>query len=96
MEEAQEIRSRIMNGFAINRIPQKARDEFIAFSEDEFCGDRGFALKFLWDFYTGVISSGIEHLESELLLVKKELAELKDKPKEENKPKPRMDGSVRS
>lgn len=33
----------------ITRIPKKTRDEFIAWANEEYCGDFGFALKALWD-----------------------------------------------
>ena len=33
----------------ITRMPKKTREEFIAWANEEYCGDFGFALKALWD-----------------------------------------------
>lgn len=63
-EEIKNIRERIVNGFSINRIPNKEKKWFIDFASREFCDDRGMALKHLIDFYVGLIPSGVEHLES--------------------------------
>lgn len=35
----------------ISRIPQRIRDNFMQFANDEFEGDYGMALKFIWDKY---------------------------------------------
>lgn len=90
-EQVQQLRERVINGFSINRIPPKTKAEFIQFAEEEYCGDRGFALDFLWKFYTGVITSGIEHLEQEILLLKEEVEKIKTV-KEEKKGRTMMNG----
>lgn len=72
-EKIDGIRKRISKKepeYSISRIPDKVRKEFTEFANKEFCSDRGMALKFLWDFYTGVISTGTEHLEIELSVQK--------------------------
>ena len=33
----------------IARVPPKTKEEFTKWAKDEFCGDYGMALKFLWD-----------------------------------------------
>lgn len=33
----------------IARIPPKTKEEFVEWATEEFCGDFGMALKFLWD-----------------------------------------------
>ena len=76
-KEAQEIRKRIINGFSISRIPDKEKKWFIEFAEKEFCDDRGMALKFLINSYTGLISSGVEHLEEAIQAIATELEELR-------------------
>ena len=89
MEEIQkEIRERIINGFSINRIPPKKKKWFIEFAKKEFCDDRGMALGHLIDAYTGILASGVEHIEivmnelaNEVELIKQQL----NKPKEEEK-----------
>jgi len=85
---AQEIRERIVNGFAINRIPQKKKDWFIAFAKDEFCDDRGMALVHLIDVYTGIIATGIEHLELAVEELQQRIDELKKE--KEKPPEPEM------
>ena len=63
---AKDIRERIVNGFAISRMPDKKKQWFIAFAKEEFCDDRGMALTHLIDFYIGLIPSGVEHIEEAL------------------------------
>lgn len=96
MDEAERIRDRIVTGFAINRIPKKEREWFIKFAEDEYCDDRGFALKHLINFYTGNLSAGMEHLESAINELANEIETLKQQKKHDEEPKPRkgLDGKV--
>ena len=95
-DDVKQIRERI-TGFAINRIPQKELEWFIEFSKNEFCDDRGMALKHLINFYVGLIPSGIEHVESALNELEERLLKLEKQPevKEEPKYKTMMDGSKR-
>lgn len=89
-EFSKEIRNKI-TGFSISRIPDKKKDWFIAFAKEEFCDDRGFALVHLIDFYTGIIPSGIEHVESALNELREEVESLKKQlNKTEEKPIKRM------
>jgi len=46
----------------INRIPSKSKDRFIEFSNEEFCGDWGMALKNLMDLRDGIMPTGNEKL----------------------------------
>ena len=94
MEPAEEIRKRIVNGFAINRIPEKEKKWFIKFAEEEFCDDRGMALKHLIDVYTGIISSGMEHIEIELNELANDVELIKQQLNKKEEPKVRksLDG----
>jgi len=93
-----DIRERIINGFAINRIQPDKKKWFIEFARDNFFDDRGMALNHLIDVYTGLISSGVEHLEIAIGELRTEVNELKEqlkKEEEEPKGKKMMDGRIR-
>jgi len=95
--EVKDIRERIVNGFSINRIPDKTKNWFIDFAHEEFCDDRGMLLKHLVDFYIGLIPSGVEHLELAINELQEELDALKkqiETKKEEPKVRNRLDGSI--
>ena len=86
-----DIRQRIVNGFAINRVQPDKKKWFIEFSKDNFFDDRGMALSHLIDVYTGIISSGIEHLEIAIGELRTEVNALKEQfKKEEEKPKEKL------
>lgn len=91
MNPAEEIRNRIVNGFAINQIPEKKKKWFIEFAQQEFCDNRGMALAHLIDFYTGLLGSGTEHLEIAINSLAQEVEELKKRideiKKQEEQPK---------
>ena len=36
-------------GLMMSRVPQRIRDNFVRLAEEEFAGDYGMALSFLWD-----------------------------------------------
>jgi len=94
----EEIKSKMSKGLTISRIPSETHDWFTNFAKEEFCGDYGMALKHLKDVYTGLISSGIEHLEEEVIMLNKGLDELREsitEKKEEKKQRRMIDGSER-
>ena len=74
-------------------MPEKTYDLFKELSK-EFCMDYGLTLKFLVDFYQGLIPSGVEHLEIEIDDLRKEIETMKEK-KDEKKVATRVDGSKR-
>ena len=83
-----DIRERIVNGFAINRIQPEKKKWFIEFARDTFFDDRGMALNHLIDVYTGLISSGVEHLEIAIGELRTEVNDLKEQlNKKEEEPK---------
>lgn len=90
MNEANEIRERIVNGFAINRIPPKDKKWFIDFAKSDFCDDRGMALKHLCDTYRGIISTGMEHLEIAINELANDVELLKQQAKKEEPKVSRM------
>ena len=58
--------------------------------------DRGLALKWLWDFYTGILGKGHERAENMAATALEEVAELKKQPQEEqDRTKTMCDGSKR-
>jgi hypothetical protein len=43
------LRKTRADGLIMSRVPKRIRDNFIKLSEDEFAGDYGMALAFLWN-----------------------------------------------
>jgi len=83
-----DIRERIINGFAINRIQPDKKKWFIEFARDNFFDDRGMALNHLIDVYTGLITSGVEHIEIAVSELRTEVNDLKEQlKKKEEEPK---------
>jgi len=83
-----DIRERIINGFAINRIQPDKKKWFIDFAKDNFFDDRGMALNHLIDVYTGLITSGVEHIEIAVSELRTEVNDLKEQlKKKEEEPK---------
>jgi hypothetical protein len=91
-EKIDRIRERITSSpsLSIARIPKKTLDWFIGFAKEEFCDDRGMAIKHLCDVYNGLIPSGIEHLESAIISLSERVTRLEDTPKEPEKKKHRL------
>ncbi len=48
----------------ISRIPSKTKEEFINFCKEELSNDFGMGIKWLWDFYTGILGKGHERAEA--------------------------------
>lgn len=97
-EDIKEIKEKIKHPVLhIGRIPKKTYMEFVKLAEEEFCSDYGMAMKFLYDFYVGLIPTGIEHLEIELERQNSEIEKIKEVvfKKEEKKPSTRLDGTKR-
>ena len=94
MEEIRKIRSQISaKSLSISRIPPKVLERFYDISED-FCADYGMTLKFLIDFYDGIIVSGVDELAEEIASLKARMSVLEE---EKNKPKKKvmLDGTKR-
>lgn len=93
-KEIKEIKEKIKHPVLhIGRVPKKTYVEFIKLADEEFCSDFGMLLKFLYDFYVGLIPTGTEHLEIEIQRLNDEVETLKGLiPKEEKKPVTRLDG----
>lgn len=43
------------NSLFISRVPKQVKAEFIQFAHDDFEGDYGMCLKYLWDVYVGLL-----------------------------------------
>ncbi len=48
----------------ISRIPAKTKEEFLNFCKEELSNDFGMGIKWLWDFYTGILGKGHERAEA--------------------------------
>ncbi len=48
-EKIEEIKKRVQEGLYFSRVPKKTRKEFIAWAKEEFCDDRGMAMKFAYE-----------------------------------------------
>jgi len=78
----------------MSRVPKNTYDRFMELcSEEEFSSDRGMLLKYLLDFYMGIIPTGIEHLEAEIEVLKEKIVVLENKNKEEQPVRKRLDGT---
>lgn len=87
------IRDRIVERYIhISRVPKKVEEGFKAWAKEEFCSDYGLAFKHLWDFYNGLIPSGVEHLEEAIEQLSNRLAVLELKPVEDEPTVKRLDG----
>ena len=70
----------------ISRVPTKTKEEFSNWCKEELSNDFGMGLKWLWDFYTGILGKGHERAEAmasealeEVNALRAELAEGKKK-----------------
>ena len=61
----------------ISRIPAKTKEEFINYCKEELSNDFGMGLKWLWDFYTGILGKGSERAEAKADEALEQIAELK-------------------
>ena len=80
MESIEEIKKALgYRKLVMNRVPINTFNRFekIANTED-FCNDRGMALKLLLDFYEGLVPIGTEHIDMRLDALELELAKLKE------------------
>ena len=68
---------RSINAYYFNRVPFKTKKEFNEWVEEELCSDRGMGLKWLWDFYKGVLGKGSERAEAKADDALEQLNELK-------------------
>lgn len=84
VERVEEIRERItQHKLVISRVPKNTLDRFKQLcSQDEFCEDYGLCLKFLVDFYFGLIPTGLEALEAKLDMLNGRVAVLENKQQE--------------
>ena len=64
----------------VRRIPKKALETFKKVAYEEFEGDYGMYIKFLQDFYLGLVPTGWEHLEAGLNNLNERLTALESKP----------------
>ena len=78
----------------INRLPINVYRRFKSFaSNEEFARDYGMAIKFLLDFYEGLIPTGMETLQLEIEELKSRVENLETNKEEKNPTKKRLDGT---
>jgi len=72
----------------IDRVPEKIRVMFKELAKEDFCNDYGMTLKFLVDFYFGLIPTGTEHMELRMVQLEQQMIELRqssDKKEDDDK-----------
>ena len=74
----------------ISRFPKPTFLSFKEFADREFAGDYGMLTKMLWDCFNGLITTGTEHLEAEIISIRNELESIKAQLNKEETPKARM------
>ena len=65
----------------ISRIPNKTKEEFTNWCKEELSNDFGMGLKWLWDFYTGILGKGHERAEAMASEALEQIAELRSEGK---------------
>ena len=83
-----EMSYKVEHNIFIGRVPKDTHNWFKTFADEQFCSDFGMALKHLTDFYTGLIPSGLEHLEGAIEVLDERLTVVensKSESKEEKK-----------
>jgi hypothetical protein len=71
----------------MNRVPKNTYDRFIALAnQEDFCSDFGMTLKFLLDFYIGIIPTGLETMQMDILMLKDKVGQLESR--SQAKPEP--------
>ena len=77
----------------ISRTPTKTKEEFLAWCKNELSNDFGMGLKWLWDFYTGILGKGSERAEAKADEALEQIAELKSSEGKEKKTIKTLDGN---
>lgn len=99
MNPTQELAKRIQanrKSLHIARIPDKTKEVFIQFAEEEFCGDYGMALKWLIDDkLNGDIRTMVKMLEDHESRIQV-LESKEESPKPEESVRKMLDGKTRS
>lgn len=83
-EKLEEIRQRVTNPeitLHISRIPRKTKAEFVKWCEEEFESDWGMGLKFLWDYFKGILPIPHSEADQKIEILANEISELKQQKK---------------
>lgn len=91
MEELNRIANKLIENkqtLKISRVPEKTKKAFVELAQSDFCDDYGMTLKYVLDFYFGSIPKGTESIDlkidvlaEEVIALRKDLEELKEKRK---------------
>ena len=76
-KDVKDIKEKINYGITISRVPKKTRKQLFQLADEEFCSDRGMALKHVIDFYFGLVPTGTEHIEHVVEQLKLDVEALK-------------------
>lgn len=92
-KKAEEIRNRIVKSpdLIISRVPITVLNEFKDYANAEFSDDYGMCLKYIWDYFKGMVITYNDTIETRLIGLEGQIAELKsqlNKTQEEDKKKP--------
>lgn len=77
VKEGQEFINKNKPDLIINRVPPKSLTEFKQFANEEFSSDYGMALKWLLDFYKGILLTGNERAEAKADEALSQISEMK-------------------
>ena len=83
VKEVKEVIEKFKPSLVINRVPRKTLKEFKDWAKEDFEGDYGMALKWLMDFFKGILGKGHERAEALAMQALEEIAEMKQAPEEE-------------
>lgn len=71
------------NAIWIDRVPKKTKEDFKAFAFQDFEGDYGMALKWLWDYYAGYMVTPESQMKVMIGELHERIAVLEGKPSEQ-------------
>lgn len=96
-EKLEEIKNKVTNPettLHISRIPRKTKLEFVNWCAEEFEGDWGMGLKFLFDYFKGVLPIPNSDINQKIEILANEIENIKSQPQEKKKVITSVNGRV--
>ena len=96
-EKLEEIKKKVTNpetALHISRVPKNTNREFKEWCKEEFEGDYGMGLKWLWDFRKGMFVNPNEELNQKIEILAEEISAIKEQPKPKKKVIRSVNGKV--